>query len=271
MRRVLAISLAMLVLAGVAIFLEPTRVVIGWVHRESFYDSRPASFWEAQLRDRTPSVRTHAIKTLSDGRAAAVPVLVELLQKETGYAGQAAEMRWTAASILYQMGPAAREARPALIEALHDVDPVVRVMAIKALGKLGREAAPALPALVPLLATAERLSVLKVLQEINQVPSEAVPLLRENLGDGEAEVRGCAAAVLALKGPEAAVAVADLVDLLEDDDSDVRRQAVEALGAIGPAAKEALPALGKLRNEADPEVRRRAQQAIRSIAPAVPK
>jgi HEAT repeat protein len=82
--------------------------------------------------------------------------------------------------LLPQFGAAAREAVPALVDALKDVDPTIRQGAAVALGQLGPDAAPAIPALVPLLkdpSPAVRLCVVRVLQRLDG--TEEALVLRE--------------------------------------------------------------------------------------------
>src|SRR5262245_3355773 len=49
-RRLLRWSLLLLALASFAVWLEPTRVVWGWLRDESFYQGRPSSWWANELR-----------------------------------------------------------------------------------------------------------------------------------------------------------------------------------------------------------------------------
>src|SRR5215510_14081773 len=44
-RRLLRWSLILLILAAFAVWLEPTRVVWGWLRGEAFYQGRPTSYW----------------------------------------------------------------------------------------------------------------------------------------------------------------------------------------------------------------------------------
>src|SRR5262249_37358649 len=118
--------------------------------------------------------------------------------------------RWKAVIDLYDYGPRAKSAAPALADALRDEDGNVGYDAARALGKLGMAA-------VPHLVTATR--------------------------DKSAEVRENAAMGLRDIGPEAKDAVPALVPLLRDPVQDVRGMACGALGAIGPAARPAVPAL----------------------------
>jgi hypothetical protein len=49
MKRKLRWSLILVILAAFAVWLEPTRVVWGWLRGAAFYDGRPTSWWEAEL------------------------------------------------------------------------------------------------------------------------------------------------------------------------------------------------------------------------------
>ena len=48
-RRLLRWSLLLVILAAFAVWLEPTRVVWGWLRGEAFYQGRPTSYWELAL------------------------------------------------------------------------------------------------------------------------------------------------------------------------------------------------------------------------------
>ena len=41
--------LILVILTAFAVWLEPTRVVWGWLRREAFYDGRPTSYWASEL------------------------------------------------------------------------------------------------------------------------------------------------------------------------------------------------------------------------------
>jgi HEAT repeat protein len=103
---------------------------------------------------------------------------------------------------LSRMGPAAKNAVPALIECLKK-DPLVRQNAALALGAIGPEAA-----------------------------SECVPALVELLHDSEWTVRRQATAALGELGPSAADALPELKKLSRDKDSLVRKAAAEAIKKI---------------------------------------
>jgi hypothetical protein len=154
MKKRLLIGLGIfLVLAVAAVLLDPTRVILGLLRNESFYDNRPTGYWSRQLRDRAPGVQTNAKQELADGGAEAVPVLIELLQEDPDQGGRSAEVRAAAAVVLGQVGPEAKAAVPALTDALKDRDSLVRSMAADALDRIGPDAKPAVPTLVAMLRT----------------------------------------------------------------------------------------------------------------------
>ena len=49
-RRTIRWSLILAILAAFAVWLEPTRVVWGWLRGAAFYQGRPTSWWAEQLR-----------------------------------------------------------------------------------------------------------------------------------------------------------------------------------------------------------------------------
>src|SRR5262245_58328956 len=48
-RRLLRWSLLLVLLAAFAVWLEPTRVVWGWLRGEASYQGRPTSYWRSEL------------------------------------------------------------------------------------------------------------------------------------------------------------------------------------------------------------------------------
>lgn len=54
MKKLLAL-LALLVLAvPLALWLDPTGVLLGWLRGEQFFQGRPTSYWNAALQDQDP-------------------------------------------------------------------------------------------------------------------------------------------------------------------------------------------------------------------------
>jgi HEAT repeat protein len=111
--------------------------------------------------------------------------------------------RRLAAHALAEIGPAAREAVPALIEALRDPESFVRVWAAAALARVQAESPDAVPALVA--GTRDGISFVRSLAawHLGRLGPEhpgiesVVPELRELLNDSDPSVRAEALAALA--------------------------------------------------------------------------
>jgi HEAT repeat protein len=106
------------------------------------------NYWAAQCKDKDARRRCAAARALWEfgpEAKAAVPALTELLNDENW------PVRWTAAEALGLVGPEAKTAVPALMEVLRDEDAQVRWAAALALGQIGHEADAAIPALRELL------------------------------------------------------------------------------------------------------------------------
>jgi HEAT repeat protein len=144
--------------------------------------------------------------------------------------------RRLASHALAEIGPAAREAVPALIEALRDQESFVRVWAAAALARVQPEDPDAIAALVV------------------------------GMRDGIAFVRSLAAWHLGRLGPGhpgIESAVPELRELLNDSDPNVRREALVALEDL--AGKGAPPAeLKSLAPTADPILSRRHRHHARN-------
>jgi HEAT repeat protein len=210
---------------------------------------------------------------LSHFHPTAVPGHIEALKREDAAA------RKKAATTLWQIGAAAREATPALLETAKDADPQVRAAAVQALGRTSQET------------------------------QDAVPVLIEALKDDHAEVRAAAATSLAEiwrmggKGMSGAVrapagpggrgrgnnpsgdprpvirlipayealarkAVPLLTAALRDAGARVRACAAEALAEAGPLAEPAVPDLVRLlQKDADSNARLQATLALANVGP----
>jgi HEAT repeat protein len=234
MKKRLAAGCALLLLAATAVaFFEPTGTVLGKLRGEKFYGGRPTSVWRKELLDRAPGAQTNAVMALADGKAGAVPVLIDLLH--TGDAAGGKEVRLMAALALGHAGPEAEPAVPALTELLSDPSPDVRVAAAEALGKVGPAATGAVPGMAALLKEdqpARVVRVLKALRRLRGANYEAIPAF---------------------------------VEATRHPDAETRENASEALGEAGAAARDALPALRPLLKDDNEKVREEAEAAIKKI------
>ena len=189
------------------------------------------------LKADSPEIRTDGVIALSLCGAIAVPTLSDLVKAHNANPQHAA----SAAMALGFMGPEAKAAVPALIDALNSRHEKVVTAAAGALGAIG-------------------------------VASQAaVGELQKLLAATHPGIRAYAARALGEIGPASGSAAGDLAKALRDQNEDVRREAADALGRIGPGAKAILPDLVTALNDASGAVTLHAAGAIGRIGPdAVP-
>jgi HEAT repeat protein len=151
------------------------------------------------LDDPEPAVRTAAVEAVARAGPGCSGDLAKRLQDKD------ANIRRRVAAQLSQFGPAAKEALPALQQAVEDEDRGVAVQAAEALWKIDRQKT-GLPALV------------------RGLVAKDMPVRRE------------AVRVLGAMGPEAKDAVPALLSATQDADNLVRAEALQALQRVDPEA-----------------------------------
>ncbi len=245
MKRRLPIILAglLLVIAALAGYrMRPSR-------NEPTIDGKYASEWIQQLAHSDNDVldRDQAIRSLTQLDAAAVPALVEALQKQDSFYTRnfdsfgahlpgfvlklapapepSLDVRRAAARQLGELGSSARAAIPALCNALKDPDRVVRGYAYTTLNQLSAK------------------------------PEDIINGLVGALHSPDPDIRVFAAGELGLFVPESKSAILDLTGALEDTDTSVRLNVVHTLGLMGSSAKAASPTLAKMLNDPLVEIR----------------
>jgi HEAT repeat protein len=238
----------------------------------------------AALNDKSPAVRAEVALTLAQaGRlepTLVIPALKNSLKDENK------EVRIQAARAFTGLGPVAKDAVPALAEALkeEDADDVIARSVCRcsayALRQIGPDAKGAVPALLRLLkARDERLrtDALAALASIGAPDERVIPALREGLKDKE--IRAYAASLLSRAGPRyAQEALPVLVEALDvrtiknqpagGRADGILLEVVAALGEMGPAAEPAVPGLQKILE--DPErvvVHGAIKRALKKIRP----
>src|SRR5262249_36945699 len=207
-----------------------------------------------------------------------------------------ANIRRGAAWAFEWLGPDARAAIPALLDALQGDERAVAHAAAAAIGQVGVSDVRALLPLLPHRDARVRGRAALTCELLGPRAKEAVPGLLQALRDEDGIVRRHAAAALgragasdlptvrpalmaALKDKEPLVrieaaealgqlhleidsAVTVLISAVRDPDDRIRWRAIIALGRIGPPAKDAAAFLGQARNDKNPVV---AADAIRSL------
>ena len=284
----------LLVLAGLGAWFEPTCVVRGKVRGEAFFANRPTTYWQRKLESESPIDQDEAPRRLKEGKAAAVPLLIELTRSDS------ANVRAQALSILARLKEDAHPATDALLALLADSDTYVRQTAARVLGEIHPDDPRVVPALIEKLNGDEKATAIRPLGEYGASAKAAVPRLIELLeNDPDPNLRWDAARTLGKIGPDAhaaipalikalksdngalrehaaealgdihaTVAVPDLIAALDDADTRVRRDAIRSLGQFGPVAKPAFEKIEKFRDDEDLFVRQAVAIALRRIDPS---
>lgn len=268
LRWVIGVAAFLLLAVGGYILFDPTQLVMGRLAGDEFFESRPARYWLRQLRS-GPAERADAMQQLEQGRAAAIPVLADLLSGMSGR--DHADVRWTAAEILTNIGPDAATAEMALLGGLQDPDPHVRVVCTAALPRVGVPADTAVPALIELLQSEPSVVVVDSLGEYRAAAAAALPLLVEIVENDEREADQRSAAVRAIGriGPDAADELPLLITALQDEQASVRESASGAISMIGASAAESgVPALIAALADPAPRVRRNALESLGTLGGA---
>ena len=168
---------------------------------------------------------------------------------------------------LAQMGPKARPAVPALVEALEAL--LARgEQACVALGKIGPTARVALPSLQKALTNSSPTCRREATLALSAWGLGVIGALVASLRDPQSANRRNAAVALGLFGDEAREAVPALAVLLKDPDVSVRQAALASLHSLAPqlAATHALPVLMAGLKDANFMNRRAACVALAQLA-----
>lgn len=296
MKRRWWIIVGLAVAAALGVAFEPSRVMWGQLTGQAFVNGRPVSYWSGQLTGGA-GPRSRAVAQLAESGEDSVAVLRELLRT-----GSTAEVRWTAAELLGQLGPVAQVASDDLVRATTDADPHVQGVAAAVLPKVDAPATAAVPALIALLRTSHSAVASRALSAYKGAARDALPGLVAVLEDEslDVETRWNAARTLGKLGPEgieslpvlirltshpedtlrehcaesigdigplAAAGIPALIDCLDDPATRVRRDAVRSLGYLGEAARVAVPEMKPLLDDPEEMVRAAARNAITAIAP----
>lgn len=176
---------------------------------------------------------------------------------------------WTAASEeLDRAEPAV--AVPVYAAALGGDDPVARELAAIRLAPLGIDAAPALDALLRALddpAPVVKVNAGAALSILDDPrAAQAVPALARLLKGQPESIAETAAVALGNFREQAAEAVPALIEALSAEQPELRRAAASALGYIGASAEPAIPTLERLAAEDKEEsVRAAAAEALKTL------
>jgi HEAT repeat protein len=213
------------------------------------------------LLDSSPAVRNRAALSLGQLGPAAVdasPVLMDLLQDEDE------SVRCQAAEALGRVGGDTETVNQALAGLLRDASIAVRTAGARALGLRKQEAASVLSALVVLLHDSDagvREVAAEAIAQIGTLTEEVSQRLATGLSSPDTVLRAQTAEVLGTLGNVSETLPA-LIKALQDDNDQVRANAVEAIKKQGPAAAEAVPGLIQALSDPDNRVSALAAAAL---------
>ncbi len=218
------------------------------------------------MEDSNPAVRLRALHTLAEYGEAAVPALLELLEKDRA--------AYWACLVLNQIGPDATDAVPALTERVSDERAEVRREAILALAEIGEAAAPAADEIAAALEDGmDRIPATYALGRIGRIPPEAEARIRKNADSPDPLLRAVSVWSLARAYPEdrplQQKATEELVAVLESEDPHTRAAAAKALGALEPDPEMAAPILEEALDDADEETVRDVLDALAGMGAAM--
>ena len=221
------------------------------------------------LEDPDPAIRGRILNAIAERGVEAVPGLIEGLKDD--------KAAFWALIVLREIGPAAKDAVPAITEKLKDKRPEIRREAVLTLGALGEAAAPAVPQIAALLSDEHAgTAATFVLGELGQISKEAEATVRTNAKSDNLLLSTASLWALARVHPEDKElrrdATETLVARLKDKDAFVRVAAARALAALPPAPEITAPIWEKAMKDADETTMRHAMDALAQLgAPAVPR
>lgn len=221
------------------------------------------------MKDSDPGVQMRILSAVSEAGQSAVPGLIGALKDD--------EVAYWACVVLRQIGPAAKEAVPALAEKLKDSRPDIRIQAILALGAMDDAARTAVPQIAAALGDEHtRNAATFVLGQLGNIPADAEQTIRANAESKDRFLSTVSLWSLARVHPQDAAirgrATEQLVERLKDQDPFVRGVAAHALAALPPAPEITIPIWEKAMKGADAATVRYALSALASLGkPAVPR
>ena len=219
----------------------------------------------AVLRSGDQDDRTFAGYAFAHMHPSAAPALIAALDDREP------RLRLAAVGALRGMEPPPADARAALAGRLHDADTDVRAQAADALGHFGASAVPDLVTAFDDPDPSVRASAASALRFIGAPARTAARALVARLGDPAAAVRVNAAAALAAVGADDPASIAALTAALDDPDHIVRWGGAMALGRLGPSAASSADALTRAEQDVHPLVRAAASDALARVRGAVPR
>lgn len=207
-----------------------------------------------------------------------IPSAIALLKHDSSTVRQSAA---SGLGGLRRQSAAANVAIPALIEALGDNDPHVRLYAALTFMDMGADASNAVPALKKVLATTGgsspatslfylRAAAARALGKIGVSAAEALPELKLAIQEPDSYLRGQAAVAIWRISSNVDATLPILLQEMPRTIEDSKWDWIIALGEMGPRASQAIPQLkNELKNDQYPWVLEDVTNALNKIDPTV--
>jgi HEAT repeat protein len=220
------------------------------------------------LEDPDPNVRNRVLLAIAEAGPRAVPGLMVALKND--------KAAYWACLILRDLGPAGKDAIPALVEKLQDPRPEIRREAILALGAMEKEAVSAAPEIAEHLADRNTaVAATYAIGRIGAISDRTEAQIRTNIKSDDKVLSTTSAWALTSAHPEnkeLRVQVTEhLIARLNDEDPYVCLASARALAALPPAPEITLPIWEKALEDADETSVAHALDALARLGkPAVP-
>lgn len=217
------------------------------------------------LEDSDPAVRMRILHAVSEAGPAAVPGLIEGLKND--------KAAYWACLVLREIGPAAKDAVPALAAKLKDPEVEIRREAALTLGALQEAARSATPQLEAALDDEHaRVAATFALGQIGQVSDSGKAKIQANATSQDKFLSTVSYWTLARLNPGDKElhrkAAEQLVQRVLDKDPYVRVAAARAMAALPPAPEITMPIWEKALANADETTAHHAMDALASLGPA---
>jgi len=220
------------------------------------------------LGDKEPAVVLNALHTLAEvGEPAVAPMIEALKDDRTDY--------W-ACIVLSEIGPAAKDAVPQLIEKLNDDEQEVRMEVAMTLAAIGPAAEPAIPKLTEMLKDPEsgvRLAAIYALGAMGPKAKSATAALEPGLKSKDLFTATLTTLALARiqEGDEAYQTklkkemLPTVFEAVKDKNRKVRIAAVQALNTLNPGPQVVIPAFARMIKTADAETISNVVEAVSTL------
>jgi len=194
-----------------------------------------------------------AVAAIGPDAVPALPELSRILQ------GKDLQETWEAGYALGAMGP---EAARVLTAALHSEYPAVMQAALAGLKQIGPAAGQAVPAMIEKLGHHDPAVRMWAVSALSGIGQPAVPQLLQIVEHGNGEVRRGAAQALTSIFPSRRKFIPALLQMIKDDEAASRLQAIVSLTTINATDEVTIGAITDALKDSDVNVRQAATNAL---------